>query len=328
MQYQDKIYGQFKINDAVIIELIKSEPMQRLKKINQYGASFYRFPHLTTTRFEHSVGVYYILRLLNASLEEQVAGLLHDVPHTAFSHVADNVFEDASQTFHEQFQEKVIFESNIPQILKKHDLSVWNLFKKSSFHLAERDLPDLCADRVDYFFRDCVTDKQLDLLDARKILEDMTIFDGDIVFKNKEYAVQFAQTFRNANEKLWANPLQSALYYLLAAAMKAALEDGVISFDDLFTTDKEVYDRMKASGNQEILRFLDDMDHVVVEENAKDFDYHVMPKARVVDPYILVQKDKAQQKVRLSSVDEKLKTKNQEIVERFKKGYYIKINRE
>ena len=108
MEYTDKIYGKIKIDEPVINDLIASEPLQRLKAVNQYGASFYRFPHLTTNRFEHSVGVYYILKRLGASVEEQIAGLLHDVPHTAFSHVSDIVFEDPTQTFHEKFHEKII----------------------------------------------------------------------------------------------------------------------------------------------------------------------------------------------------------------------------
>ena len=49
--------------------------MQRLKRVNQYGAGFYRFAHLTTNRFEHCV-VYLLLRQFNATLEEQIAGLL------------------------------------------------------------------------------------------------------------------------------------------------------------------------------------------------------------------------------------------------------------
>ncbi len=92
MKYKDRIYGTTTITEPVIQELMQSEAMQRLKKVNQYGASFYRFSHLTTNRFEHCVGVYLLLRKFNAVTEEQVAGLLHDVPHTVFSHVVDFVF--------------------------------------------------------------------------------------------------------------------------------------------------------------------------------------------------------------------------------------------
>lgn len=321
MEYTDRIYGIITIKEPVIEDLILSKPMQRLKNVNQYGASFYRFPHLSTTRFEHSVGVYYVLHKLGAPVLEQIVGLLHDAPHTAFSHVSDNVFGDASQTFHERFHEKIIFESEIPKILKKHGFSVWDVFNKKAFRLAERDLPDLCADRIDYFFRDCVTDKQVELPDARAMLDDMTVVDGDVVFRTQQLAKLFAVKYREANEKLWANPLQSALYYLLASAMKLALEEGVITFDDLFTTDQEVYGKLRKSGVKEIEKYLYDMEHIVIQENNTEYDYHVKTKIRVVDPLLVVEGKKQ----RLSSVDEEFHRTNKEFSEKMAKGYFVKI---
>lgn len=321
MEYTDKIYGTFTIHEPVIEELILSEPLERLKDVNQYGASFYRFPHLSTNRFEHSVGVYYILRRLGASVQEQIVGLLHDAPHTAFSHVSDIVFADASQTFHEKFHEKIIFESQIPKILKKHGFSVWDLLNKKKYRFAERDLPDLCGDRIDYFFRDCVTDKQLDVMEARRILNDMTVYDNDIVFQSIDHARVFAVTYRDANEKLWAHPLQSALYYLLASAMKLSLEESILSFDDLFTTDKEVYDKMRMSGNSEIVKLLEDMEHISIKEDDTDYDYHVQPKIRLVDPWVLIEGKKH----RLSALDDVVAKENQLFKERMKRGCFVKI---
>ncbi len=328
MEYTDRIYGSFTIDEPVIIELLESAPLQRLKKINQYGAAFYRFPHLTTTRFEHSVGVYFILRKLGAPLLEQIAGLLHDTPHTAFSHVSDVVFEDASQTFHDRFHEKILFSSDIPQILKRHGLSVWKLLDKKSFHLAESSLPNLCADRIDYFFRDCVTDKQLDLRDARKMVEDMTVYQGEIAFQTVDLARQFALVYRGANEKLWAHPLQAALYYLLSNALKEGLETGEITFEDLFTTDEEVYQKMRHSENPQIRKYLHDMEHVAVEENATDYDYHIRPKIRLVDPFVMVESGGAKSLQRISELDPSLEASNEVFLAQQAKGHYIKVVQE
>ena len=35
-----------------------------------------------------------LIKKLGGSVEEQIAGLLHDVSHTAFSHVIDYVFDN------------------------------------------------------------------------------------------------------------------------------------------------------------------------------------------------------------------------------------------
>jgi len=209
--------------------------------------------------------------------------------------------------------------------MKRHGLSVWRLLEKKSFRLAERDLPDLCADRIDYFFRDCVTDKQLDLLLARRMMDDMIVFDGDVAFQDRDLAKKFAITYREANEKLWANPLQSGLYYLLASAMKVSLEEAIISFDDLFTTDKEVYEKMKKSGHAEVLKYLHDMEHLEVREDDKDYDYHILSKIRVVDPYVLVDTEGKTEKHRISELEPALAESNARFLEKASRGHYVKV---
>jgi len=46
MKIKDVIYGKFEIKEPVLLELLKSKPLQRLKKIDQYGIppKFYLFP--------------------------------------------------------------------------------------------------------------------------------------------------------------------------------------------------------------------------------------------------------------------------------------------
>jgi len=105
MQIHDRVYGEVQIDNPVLIELMHSAPLQRLKRINQAGVAQYVLPRKNITRYEHCVGVMILLKRLGASLEEQIAGLLHDVPHTAFSHVIDFVFASERHDYHENFLE-------------------------------------------------------------------------------------------------------------------------------------------------------------------------------------------------------------------------------
>ena len=73
------IYGTFIITEPVLIELFESKAMQRLKKVHQFGISHYVHKGIDYTRYEHSVGVFALLRRYNQSLPEQISGLLHDV---------------------------------------------------------------------------------------------------------------------------------------------------------------------------------------------------------------------------------------------------------
>lgn len=70
--------------------------MQRLKGISQFRIPDKYYFKDNYSRFEHSIGVMVLLGKLGASQEEQIAGLLHDVSHKAFSHVYDWVVVDYS----------------------------------------------------------------------------------------------------------------------------------------------------------------------------------------------------------------------------------------
>ena len=145
LPYIDALWGQFDVELPVLLELLVSEPVQRLRGIHQAGASHYLYPQSrSTTRFEHSVGVMRLVQLLGGSIEEQVAGLLHDVPHTAFSHTVDIVFPNAEHNYHESFQQDVILNSSVPAILSTHGIPLHSALEPDSYPLLEQPLPDLC----------------------------------------------------------------------------------------------------------------------------------------------------------------------------------------
>jgi len=322
MNYQDKIYGKIIIDEPLIAELFHSQTLQRLKKVNQYGASFYRFSHLLTTRFEHSIGVYYLLKKFNASLEEKVAGLLHDVPHTAFSHVIDFVFGNGeSSSFHEQFHEYFLHDSDAVKILRQNNIDWHNLYETHRYKLLDRDLPDLCMDRLDYFFRDMFTDKSITSHEINLILNNLLRFENYIAFADEKIALFAAKKFREGNDRLWCNPVQATLYHLFAEILKIALFDNVITFRDLFSTDEFVYDKLQKSGHQNILKRLEQIKNLKVKEDAKNFDYHVKTKIRVIDPYILT----GDKLTRLSVLNPIFHKDNQDYLASKREGFYVKI---
>lgn len=70
MKYIDRVYGSFEITEPVILELINSSTLQRLNEIDQAGYQEPYFPGTAHSRFEHSVGVYLLLKIYNAPIEE------------------------------------------------------------------------------------------------------------------------------------------------------------------------------------------------------------------------------------------------------------------
>ena len=104
MRWQDRVYGEVVIEDPAILDLVGCDTFQRLRGIHQAGPSALPFPFKDVTRFEHSLGVFVLLRKLGAPPREQVAGLLHDISHTAFSHAVDFVVTSHEQDHHERLK--------------------------------------------------------------------------------------------------------------------------------------------------------------------------------------------------------------------------------
>src|SRR6476620_5082416 len=108
MHWNDRVYRSVAIEEPEILHLIECPTFQRLKGIRQAGPSALAFPFKDVTRFEHCLGVYLLLRRLGADRREQVAGLLHDISHTAFSHAVDFVFSSEEQNHHEALKHEFL----------------------------------------------------------------------------------------------------------------------------------------------------------------------------------------------------------------------------
>lgn len=158
--------------DGVLEELIKSAPVQRLKGIYQGGASFLVNSKWDVTRYEHSIGVMLLIKNLGA-------GLLHDVSHTAFSHVIDIVFENEAEDYHENSFQQVIIHSEIPGILKKHGYDTEEILSDDTrWTLLEQPTPELYADRIDYTLRDMYRYGHISLNEAQTVLNHLIMRNG------------------------------------------------------------------------------------------------------------------------------------------------------
>lgn len=103
MYLKDSVYGQIHIDQYIVIA-INTPHFQRLRHLKQLGTCSYVFPSATHSRFEHSIGVYYLTHMMlqhlisrqsTISLHAQqivcLAALCHDLGHGPFSHVFDSV---------------------------------------------------------------------------------------------------------------------------------------------------------------------------------------------------------------------------------------------
>lgn len=247
MNIQDRLYGNISFDDPIIVDLLATPALERLKGVDMGGYYEIYFPHSKHSRFEHSVGVAWLLKRFGASLEEQVSGLLHDVSHSAFSHTIDYALSSsnqAAQSYQDDIHEDYIKRTILPIILKKYNFSVEDILDDTRHPLKENNLPDLCADRIDYILRGGIAYGVLSFAEAQGFLNALVAKDGRWIFCDYEKARKFAEVFRRINHSYYSNIETALMFRTTGDWMAYALEKKYISLSELYTTDDEVIEKI------------------------------------------------------------------------------------
>src|SRR5947209_5133749 len=93
--FKDPVHRYIHVRYKLIWDLIDTPEFQRLRRIRQLGTSMFTFHGAEHSRFNHSLGVYEIMRRVvekfgMLSEEEELlclcSALLHDIGHGPFSH--------------------------------------------------------------------------------------------------------------------------------------------------------------------------------------------------------------------------------------------------
>src|SRR5512135_1970548 len=196
MLHHDSVYGPADIDEPVLLDLLQTAAVRRLEGVLQHGITGLIGVTRPTTRLEHSLGVMLLVRRLGGSLEEQIAALLHDISHTAFSHVIDYVVDGHdSQSYHEEWKEAHLLASDVPEVLARHGYDWRDFLHEEDYPLLEQPAPRLCADRLDYFLRDS---RDLGLSTADEIqhaLDHLVVHEGRIGVDDVDVARWLAYTF-------------------------------------------------------------------------------------------------------------------------------------
>ena len=290
IDYNDAVLGPCLISEPVVVELMQGPSLQRLRGVDQSGYPEPFFPHLQKrTRFEHSVGVFLLLRQYGACLKEQVAGLIHDVSHTAFSHCVDYSLGDSeserTQSHQDSVFESFVRGSEIPGILARHGLDVDACMDDSHFPLKERPLPNLCADRIDYSLRSAgaLGESQ----HSMAILETLRSDGREWYFDTIASARQYAALFSRLNATFWCGVSSAMMFRTVGDCLCYARQKGYLATSDFFATDEEVLDKVRHHLDEDdhLCLLFDRMNHrVAIYEDPSNYESVVFCKSRVVDP--------------------------------------------
>ena len=161
----DPVFGFIHIPNGVLYALVRHPLLQRLSRIKQLGLSSAVYPGAQHTRFQHSLGAYYLMSEALTSLsakgneitpEEAIAAeaaiLMHDLGHGPFSHVLeDTLIQGVS---HEEIS-LLLMEQINKDLSGALDLAI-QIFKDEypKRFLHQLVSGQLDVDRLDYLRRD------------------------------------------------------------------------------------------------------------------------------------------------------------------------------
>jgi uncharacterized protein len=287
MRWTDRVYGDVAIDDPGVLALIACPTFERLRGILQAGPSAYAFPFKTVTRYEHSLGVFLLLSRLGAGLRERVAGLVHDISHTAFSHAVDFIFTSHEQDHHEGLKPQFLERPDIASALAALGFEPKQFFDDSIYPLLERPLPWLCADRLDYFFRDSLACKVSTPSEIARFLANLTVIDDTIAFTDRLVARDAQLLFDVMNQHWWASQTESYIYNEFADALNEGFRLNALQHDDLLADDAHVLARLQAAHSPLITEKLDHIVHFH-PDRLRGFEARITPKIRWLDPPVQV----------------------------------------
>jgi HD superfamily phosphohydrolase len=197
--FKDPVHRYVHVREELIWDLINSPEFQRLRRIKQLGTSYFTFHGGEHSRFNHSLGVYEIMRRIletfegriHLSYEEKLlcmcAALLHDVGHGPFSHSFEKVF----RYHHEDWTRAILLgETKINAILRRmgedFPKKVAEVIAKTYENKLVVSLisSQIDADRMDYLLRDAYyTGVNYGNFEIERILRVMRPHEDGIVFK-------------------------------------------------------------------------------------------------------------------------------------------------
>ncbi|ETS80872.1 hypothetical protein PFICI_08401 [Pestalotiopsis fici W106-1] len=292
---EDQIYGQFTVTEPVLVELLRSPAVVRLAGVHQHGISGLLRLTPPVSRMEHSVGAFLLVRLVGGAVDEQVAGLLHDISHTAMSHVVDFALSAPGEgSFHEVHKMRYVMKTQIPEILARHGFTDLRPLEEVLYPLVEQDAPHLCADRLDYGLRDAVGFGHMSLEDAQSVLKSLKAVPSSshpkriLVLQDPQLALALAKAYMACDKEVWGNTAHGDIYIRTANLMKTLIRNGSVHEDELWTlSDAEFWIRMRQAADAEGQKAMDRLETEGLPDE-KGLPLPRSAKVRTIDPDMLL----------------------------------------
>ncbi|HEX2978550.1 MAG TPA: HD domain-containing protein [Candidatus Babeliales bacterium] len=326
----ETLYGETIIQEPVLIELIQSQAFVRLKNIRQYGVLCHARNEPEYTRWQHSLGVFFLTRKYGAPLSEQIAALLHDVSHTVFSHVGDifynSDYRTGKKSYQDEIHEQYLKESGIDALLHNYGFAeACSECSKNNQRCFDQPLPGLCADRIEYNLTGAYIDRMITQDELCAIISHLHFENDEWFFDDVDYAKKFGLISLKLSESRWGSTWSAFIDYCAAQALKRACILGIITKNEIqFSSDDIVWEKLKQNSDEELIKWLSfvecpNQSYCVCSDGKSDF--FVCGKFSGTDPFVLTENRIR----RLSEIDSNYKTEYERVKKLVRSGAHIKL---
>ena len=245
--------------DELESSLVDTEPYQRLRWIKQLGSANLVYPGANHTRLEHSIGVSHLSKQMaiqsgvpNDEIHLiSIAGLLHDLGHSPYSHLADELPFGKD---HVEVTQDIINDSQISDIFHKQGIDtneICNLIK-GNHKYGSLISGDIDGDRLDYLIRDSHYTGVKTGVDAGRLITKMSFSNNELVIG--ESGLPVVETFLTSRSimfpTVYFHPFSRGAELMLARATKSAINADNFSYEEFVSyTDHKFLSELNLAGS-------------------------------------------------------------------------------
>jgi hypothetical protein len=288
---------------ALLHQLAQTPEMRRLSDIGMHcGCEYASFPtykraKLHYTRLMHSIGVASIVWHFSRDIRQAAAGMLHDIATPVFAHTIDFMNKDylAQESTENLTLSMIEASEGITALLDEHGIPVEDVGDYHRYPIADNDTPMLSADRLEYTLGNgCILHDE-GLEPTRAIYEDLCVAENEagameLSFRSLGCAKRFVGIALR-NSYTYVSDEDRFAMQRLSDILRHALDIGAIAAHDLYATEREVIEKLRADAD--LSAAWDAYTQISGVESSQDkpgdrYSVNISAKRRYIDPLVLV----------------------------------------
>lgn len=287
------IYNEYIPN--YVQEIIQTSLFQRLKDVGMNcGMEYTQFEPFRNckgvSRYNHSIGVALITYHFTHDMHQTVAALLHDISTPVFAHVIDFMYHDyTNQEATEDLTEKMIRQDKeLHSIFHHYHINIDKVVNYHDYPIADNETPRLSADRLEYTLSNAIYYGLMTKVKIKEIYNHLEVNHkkDEIIFNDLEYAIIFTQLMLKCSQVYVGDENRYCMEFL-ARLLKFAIGHHILLYDDLYTTESQVIEKLIQSDLiQAYFEQYTQLNKIMISRKPQEGYWKVVSKKRYINSLV------------------------------------------